>query len=92
MRNDVNPRWAEGKIGFEQALELQKGLVIEGDVADVRERNPADLEAILDGAARIIGIELLAGNVLPARRPRRGPRRSMRPRCRDRTRKSRGHA
>jgi hypothetical protein len=51
---------AEGEIGFEQALELQKGLVIEGDVVDFRERGAAGLEAILDGEARIIGIELLA--------------------------------
>ena len=44
-----DPAAAEGEIGFEQALELQKGLVIECDVVDIGEGGSAGLEAILDG-------------------------------------------
>src|SRR6516225_6843537 len=55
----VEIRFERLELAGEQRF--QKGLVIEGDVVDVRERNTAGLEAILDRVARIVGIELLAG-------------------------------
>ena len=54
------PLRAEREIGFEQALELQKGLVIEGDVVDIREGGTASVEAILDGETWIVGIKFFA--------------------------------
>jgi len=51
----------QGNIGFQQTLELQKGLVVEGDDINVGSLNTGFLQAILDGLPGEARIVLLAG-------------------------------
>ena len=64
MRNDVKPCGTVGEVGFEQALELDEWLVVEDDAVDVLEFDAPGAQAIVDGEARIAGIEFLAGEAL----------------------------
>jgi len=48
------------EVGFEQAHELDEGLVVEHDAIDVVEFGARGFEAIVDGPARIVRVELLA--------------------------------
>ena len=61
MRKERRPSRRERQVRFEQALELQPGLVVEGDVIDGIEPDPGRLQAERDGVGRKTGI------VLPAR-------------------------
>src|SRR5688500_18782431 len=62
------PARREGEVGLEQPLELQKRLIVEGDVVELRGREPGDLQAGLDGVVRKVGVVLLAREALLLRR------------------------
>ena len=66
QRHPERPKAArsELQVGLEQALELQKGLVVEGDVVDVAQADSRFGEAILDGAPWIAAVVLLAAEPL----------------------------
>jgi hypothetical protein len=55
---------SEGKIGFEQALELEKWLVIEGDVIDFAKRDAALVQTISERMVWKTRIMLLAREAL----------------------------
>ena len=46
VRNERKPRGANAEIGLEQPLELEQRLVVEDDLVDFVELDPAGLEAI----------------------------------------------
>ena len=58
----------ECEVGFQQAFELEKRLVVEHDVIDGLQRNSRRLQAIGEGMVRETGIMLLAREALLLRR------------------------
>ncbi len=62
------PAGAVGQIGLKQTLEFDERFVVENDVVDFADAAFGFVEAIVYGAAREIGVELLAGEPLFLRR------------------------
>jgi hypothetical protein len=60
--------WGKGEIGLQQALELEKGLVVEGHEIEGLQAHPGPLQAIFDGVPGKVGVVLLAGEALLLRR------------------------
>jgi hypothetical protein len=54
----------ERQVGLEQALELEPGLVVEGDVIDLGRRGGAFVQAVVDRVAGEAKVVLLAAEAL----------------------------
>ncbi len=64
LRNEGRPAGADRDRGFEDALEFEEGLVVEGDDVEVGGGDPRPLEAEIHGVARVVGVGLDAREAL----------------------------